>query len=298
MTSEIAVIEGREVSPMDLLEAGQAQAQALMEFARRADAIVTINGNEYVKVEGWCLIGKANNTHAATEWTRPVLNDSGEVIAYEAKVTLMKDGAVVGSAISECGMDENVAKGRQDRSGHNAAKSMAQTRATSKAFRMSFSWVAVLAGYKATPAEEMTSVQQRTPQQGQPPQRTPQTPASPGLMCPDHGEEWFRRGNMRGYAHKIGETANWCNMPRRKDAAEAPQEPATATGLPRKLNAAGFAEECGKLGIGFEDAYVILDGKEGMETRLSTGETWESMLALVKNVLQPGPAEGENRRSD
>jgi hypothetical protein len=304
MTSEIAVIEGREVSPMELLEAGQAQAEALMEFARRADAIVTINGNEYVKVEGWCLIGKANNTHAATEWTRPVLNDSGDVIAYEAKINLMKDGQVVGSAISECGMDENVAKGRRDRSGHNAAKSMAQTRATSKAFRMSFAWVAVLAGYKATPAEEMISVPQPpqppqgTPQQGQPPQRTPQTPASPGLMCPDHGEEWFRRGTMRGYAHKIGDTANWCNMPRRKDAAETPQKPATATGLPRKLNAAGFAEECGKLGIEPADVDVILDGKEGMETRLSTGETWESMLALVKSVIQPGPDEGENRRSD
>jgi hypothetical protein len=296
MTSEIAVIEGREVSPMELLEAGQAQAEALMEFARRADAIVTINGNEYVKVEGWCLIGKVNDTHAATEWTRPVLNDSGDVIAYEAKINLMKDGAVVGSAISECGMDENVAKGRQDRSGHNAAKSMAQTRATSKAFRMSFAWVAVLAGYKPTPAEEMASVpqgqqQQRTPQ-------PPQTPASPGLMCPDHGEEWFKRGNMRGYAHKIGDTAQWCNMPRRDDAPKTPQKPATATGLPHKLNAAGFAEECGKLGIDFEDVYVILDGKEGMETRLSTGETFESMLALVKNVLQPGPAEGENRRSD
>ena len=297
MTSEIAVIEGRDISPMDLLEAGQAQAQALMEFARRADAIVTINGNEYVKVEGWCLIGKANNTHAATEWTRPVLNDSGDVIAYEAKVTLMKDGAVVGSAISECGMDENVAKGRRDRSGHNAAKSMAQTRATSKAFRMSFSWVAVLAGYKATPAEEMISAPQ-PPQPPQPPQRTPQTPASSGLMCPDHGEEWFRRGNMRGYAHKVGDTAQWCNMPRREDTPKTPQEPATATGLPRKLNAAGFAEECGKLGIDPADVDVILDGREGMETRLSTGETWESMLALVKNVLQPGPAEGENRRSD
>jgi hypothetical protein len=174
---------------------------------------------------------------------------------------------------------------------------MAQTRATSKAFRMSFSWVAVLAGFKATPAEEMISVPQ-PPQPPQPPQRTPQTPASPGLMCPDHGEEWFKRGNMRGYAHKIGDANVWCNMPRRKDAAETPQEPATATGLPRKLTAAGFAEECGKLGIDFEDVYVILDGKEGMETRLSTGETFESMLALVKNVLQPGPDEGENRRSD
>ena len=117
-------------------------------------------------------------------------------------------------------------------------------------------------------------------------------------MCPDHGEEWFKRGNMRGYAHKIGDTAQWCNMPRRDDAPKTPQKPATATGLPHKLNAAGFAEECGKLGIDFEDVYVILDGKEGMETRLSTGETFESMLALVKNVLQPGPAEGENRRSD
>jgi hypothetical protein len=37
---------------------------------------------------------------------------------------------------------------------------MAQTRASSKALRQAFAWVAVLAGYAATPAEEMDGVKE------------------------------------------------------------------------------------------------------------------------------------------
>jgi len=36
--------------------------------------------------------------------------------------------------------------------------SMAQTRATSKAFRLNFSYVASIGGYSATPAEEMVTL--------------------------------------------------------------------------------------------------------------------------------------------
>jgi hypothetical protein len=39
---------------------------------------------------------------------------------------------------------------------------MAQTRATSKAFRLNFSYVASIGGYSATPAEEMVTLDKNT----------------------------------------------------------------------------------------------------------------------------------------
>ena len=45
---------------------------------------------------------------------------------------------------------------------HNACMSMAQTRATSKAYRINFSYVASIGGYAATPAEEMVNIKEET----------------------------------------------------------------------------------------------------------------------------------------
>jgi hypothetical protein len=68
-----------------------------------------------------------------------------------------------------------VAKSRPTLSGKKqAAMSMAQTRATSKAYRLAYSFVAVLAGFEATPAEEVSHDdfrEQRPQQRQQQPQR-------------------------------------------------------------------------------------------------------------------------------
>ena len=56
-------------------------------------------------------------------------------------------------------------------------KSMAQTRACAKALRNVLAWVVVLAGYKATPAEELNGQTHEEPQK--PPLREPQKKAGP-----------------------------------------------------------------------------------------------------------------------
>jgi hypothetical protein len=62
--------------------------------------------------------------------------------------------------------------------------SMAQTRANAKALRNVLAWVAVLAGYKPTPAEEMPVAGPSAPE-------TVEAPARPVPPGPDHtGEEW------------------------------------------------------------------------------------------------------------
>ena len=90
---------------------------------------------------------------------------------YKAYVELVRtsDGAIIGGASAICTRDERNWSNRDD----YAVRSMAVTRATGKAFRLGFSWIMKLAGYEATPAEEMdfvegqyeeTSVPQDTPE--------------------------------------------------------------------------------------------------------------------------------------
>ena len=107
------------------------------------------------------------------QWTRP-LEDGG---GWEARCEVKRpDGAVLGAAEAQCGMDEQMWAGRS----RSARRSMAQTRATSKAMRVVFSWVMTLAGYEATPAEEMDFDQkpQRAPQRSAEPKKAARKPAA------------------------------------------------------------------------------------------------------------------------
>lgn len=61
-------------------------------------------------------------------------------------------GRIVGSAEAMCTRDERMWANRDD----YALRSMAQTRATSKALASPLRFVITLAGYEGTPAEEMT----------------------------------------------------------------------------------------------------------------------------------------------
>ncbi len=65
----------------------------------------------------------------------------------------MENGQVLTRASAECGHD-NPWKQRP----HYARRSMAQTRATGKACRLAFSWIMSLAGYSATPYEEVQDI--------------------------------------------------------------------------------------------------------------------------------------------
>jgi len=288
--TEIATIESREIAPMDMLDSGQQASKALMEIVRHTKTggnpiVVTISGNEYLKVEAWEFIGRANNTFAATDKVHAIVDENGDVQAYEAKVNLMKDGMIVGSAVAECGLDSFVTRGAQGRDKHNAAKSMAQTRATSKAFRMAFSWVAVLAGYSPTPAEEMQAVSGGTPRQQE-------APADPEYWCDEHGEAFFKAGKMQSYAHKIDSTGKWHNMPETENAPERPQEAKPGRHgdkLPRQLTSQGFIDDCRKMGIDGSQVDEMFGGKDEIKRRIDGGETWEDLLKVVENVMHEEP---------
>lgn len=79
---------------------------------------------------------------------------------WEARVEVYKDGALIAGAEAMVSRSEDSWKTRDD----HALRSMAQTRATGKAIAGAARWIVALAGYSATPAEEMVTPQGDEPE--------------------------------------------------------------------------------------------------------------------------------------
>ena len=127
-------------------------AKPLGDFIKQQKMSMTIGSNEYVKAEGWSFMGAMLGISPNVTRVDVLRTPEGGFIGFEAHVELRtRDGSVVGSAIAECTVDE---RNWGDRDSF-ALKSMAQTRATGKAYRMALGFVMAAAGYEATPAEEM-----------------------------------------------------------------------------------------------------------------------------------------------
>src|SRR6266542_1358096 len=122
----------------------------------RSALILTIQSREFVRVEGWTALGSMLGVFPVTEWSRRVeLEDDA---GWEARVkAVTRTGEVVGAAEASCMRSERNWKNRDD----YALRSMAQTRATSKALRQPLGFVVAMAGYQATPAEEIPPEQPR-----------------------------------------------------------------------------------------------------------------------------------------
>ncbi len=141
--------------PTQLVKRASELATALAEIINKQELYSIITNKKtgkklkYVKCEGWTTMGAMLGVVPIEDYCRPLPEGRG----FEAKINLIrvKDGGLVGAASAECTHDENQWATRDSYS----LRSMALTRATSKAFRLSFSWVIKLAGFEATPAEEM-----------------------------------------------------------------------------------------------------------------------------------------------
>jgi hypothetical protein len=168
-------------SPNEIIVNARAQATALMDVVEKKKLYALIGqgdkAKKYLEYEAWQLIGAFNSAFANTEYVRPLYESpasaaageiddlvtgdgsgsaSREILAYEAKVNIVKHGEVLASAVMVCGMDSFPTKGRTGIDKDRAAMSAAQTWAASKAYRMVYSYIAVLADYEPTPAAEMT----------------------------------------------------------------------------------------------------------------------------------------------
>jgi hypothetical protein len=150
-----------EVAPTTLFGTAD-PAQAMQQMTQVADTLAAvvhkqnlvkrIGQSDHVLVEGWTFLGSLLGVFPIVVWTKPVIRDEQQV-GWEARVEARtRAGELVGAAEAECLTDEGTWKGRPD----YARRSMAQTRAVSKALRMPLGFVMQLAGFNPTPAEEMT----------------------------------------------------------------------------------------------------------------------------------------------
>jgi hypothetical protein len=123
-------------------------ADVLMDVVRTKQLAVRIRNREHLTVEAWTTLGASVGVHAAIVWTKP--NESGDGILARAEARTL-EGALVGAAEGECSRVEHRWKDAEP----YAIRSMASTRAISRALQAPLRHIAVLAGYEGTTAEEM-----------------------------------------------------------------------------------------------------------------------------------------------
>jgi hypothetical protein len=138
--------------PVQVVAQASKNADALAAVIRDKHLYKTIGGKNHVFVEAWTLLGTMVGVFPSVVWTKPLENGGWEA-RVEARTLA---GDLVGAAEAQCGRDEPTWAKRPD----YALRSMAQTRATSRALRGPLGFIVVLAGYSATAAEEMQDVQQ------------------------------------------------------------------------------------------------------------------------------------------
>lgn len=148
-------------TPQRFVSAASLMATALKSVVDGQKLYANIQGKKYVTVEGWTTLASMLGVFPCE-----VSNEEKDGV-YVSVVELRKaDGSVVGRASAECGGEADRVWGSRDA---YARRSMAATRATSKACRLSFSWIMTLAGYSSTPAEEMDFAKEPAkPQTAQP----------------------------------------------------------------------------------------------------------------------------------
>lgn len=130
-------------------------ANALMGIIEKKKQKVVINGKTYLTFEDWQTVARFYNLTVGTEWTKVLTDpeDDKKIWGYEARAVVYNpDGKVISGAEAMCMRNENLKWGKAP---VFQLRSMAQTRACAKALRSILAFVPVLAGYEATPAEEI-----------------------------------------------------------------------------------------------------------------------------------------------
>ena len=239
-------MEGKELTTMTGGQVGIYDPDAQLDMAiRAAKALsrviaqkkkpVIINGEQYLEFEDWQTLGQFDGVSVRTGDAEAVEINGVQGAKAKAFLYNNRTGELIGGAEAYCMRDEEKwgtrpkyewqgegDKRKRIKVGDEVVPwfqlaSMAQTRAGSKALRNKEAWVAVLAGYRPTPAEEMTdgTVSEKVEER--------RTVDKSQHYCPVHEVNFFKKGRMKGYAHPIEGTDEWCNEP---DASPQPVTPA------------------------------------------------------------------------
>ena len=136
----------RTDDPVQVLDAAKRVAGALKAEIAAAGMVQKIAGREFVKVEGWQTLAAMLGATTTIAWSRPLAD------GWEARAEVRTaDGRLIGAGEAMCLRAERSWARRDE----YAIRSMAQTRAMSKALRVPLAFVMTLAGHEPTPAEEV-----------------------------------------------------------------------------------------------------------------------------------------------
>ena len=218
---------GITIHPEETIEMASIAAKALERVVSFKPKPVILNGEQYLEFEDLQLLAQFYGYAVKTGDASLVDIDGVKGAKAHADLIDLKTGYVIGGAEAYCMRDEDKwntrpkyewqGEGTAARRGKIADEpvpwfqlaSMAQTRAGAKALRNRLAWVVVLAGYKPTPAEEMT---ENTVSDAVKERRTIDKSEH---YCPIHSVSFFKKGRMTGFSHPIEgtEPQQWCNEP-------------------------------------------------------------------------------------
>ena len=142
-----------EKAPEEIINDAVRRAKALKDIVDKKEHKVIINKQQYLEFEDWQTMARFYGLLVRTGDALPVTIDKVRGAKARARVYTVS-GVEIGSAEAYCLSDEPNWRGKP----FFQLASMAQTRAGAKALRNILAWVVVLAGYRATPAEEMEGV--------------------------------------------------------------------------------------------------------------------------------------------
>lgn len=144
-----------EENPEEVIATARLAAQQLTNIVKTRENKLVVGGKQYLFFEDWQMLGRFYGVSARVISTEEIIKQN-KPVGYLAKAAAVHQGYEVSTAEAECTIKEpNWANKPMFQ-----LRSMAQTRAGSKALRMCLAWVAVLAGYESTAAEELIPEEQ------------------------------------------------------------------------------------------------------------------------------------------
>lgn len=187
-----------EQTPSEVISTATLAAKELTKIVASREKKLVLGGKQYLYFEDWQTLGKFYGLTAKVVSSNEIRED-GKLIGFLAYAVVLANDIEVSAADAECTYDEPNWRAKP----RFQLRSMAQTRACAKALRNCLGWVAVLAGYEPTPAEEMTHSEKtapvKTPAKAKP--KVESTPVNPddvefdGSKVQSFGDLWTRCKN-------------------------------------------------------------------------------------------------------
>lgn len=157
-TEKALVIHGHKVGQYEITNVPQMAKMAVVLKAHIINQrlYTEISGKNYAHVEGWQFAGGLVGLFPKVVRVENISPEVGGEKKWLAEVEIIdrKSGDTVSRGFGICSNREM----KRSNSDEYAILSMAQTRAIGKAYRNILGWVMKLAGYEATPQEEMVKV--------------------------------------------------------------------------------------------------------------------------------------------